>query len=161
MIIILMGVSGSGKTTIGKLLAEGLDWQFYDGDEFHPQSNINKMKQGIALTDDDREPWLNALRKFITELTNRNEPAVIACSALRRSFREYLLRDNEGVYFVYLKGSYDLIKNRLDERQDHFMKADLLASQFDALEEPEGMLAVDISQEPGVVVSSIKKELEL
>jgi len=161
MIVILIGVSGSGKTTIGQLLAEDLGWQFYEGDDFHPQANIDKMSQGIPLTDADRAPWLAALNRLIRDLIREGRSAVIASSALKQAYRDRLLRDRQDVRVVYLKGDYDLIQKRLQERPGHFMKASLLASQFDALEEPEGVLAVDTTQEPETLVSLIKRELKL
>ena len=161
MVIILIGVAGAGKTTIGKLLAEELGWPFYEGDHFHPQTNIEKMRNGLALTDEDREPWLDNLQKLINGLIHRGQPGIIACSALRRAYREYLQRDNEAARFIYLKGDYDLIRKRLEERKDHFMGADLLYSQFRTLEEPDGVLVVDILQEPGVIVSSLMRKLRL
>jgi gluconokinase len=161
MVVILTGVSGAGKTTIGQLLAADLRWPFYEGDDFHPQANIDKMRQGIALTDDDRDPWLTALHHLIDELTREGQSAVIACSALKQSYRDRLSGGRQNVRFVYLKGGYDLIRGRLQERQSHFMKANLLASQFEALEEPEGVLTVDVAQEPQAIVSLIERELGL
>ncbi|MBI3300977.1 MAG: gluconokinase [Deltaproteobacteria bacterium] len=161
MVVILMGVAGAGKTTIGQLLATDLGWRFYDGDEFHPQANIDKMRQGIALIDDDRDSWLAALQHLIHKLLCESQPAVIACSALKQSYRDRLLSDKQEVRFVYLKGDYDLIRKRLQERQGHFMKANLLTSQFDTLEEPEGALTVDVAQEPQAIVSLIRRELGL
>ena len=161
IIVVLMGVSGSGKTTVGKLLAAGLGWRFYDADDFHLQSNVNKMRQGIALTDADRDPWLAALRHLIQTLIHEGQSAVVACSALKQAYRDRLRVDAERVRFVYLKGDPRLIRRRLEARQDHFAKADLLASQFDALEEPEGVLVVDAAQPAGVIVDLIKRELGL
>ena len=161
MIIILMGVSGSGKTTIGHLLAEDLGWPFYDGDDFHPQANIDKMRQGMPLTDDDRDAWLAALRQLIDTLMSGHRSAILACSALKQIYRDRLGDGQPQVRFIYLKGNYDLIRQRLVARQDHFMPADLLISQFEALEEPEGVLTIDVDQEPEVVVSLIKRELGL
>ena len=161
MVIILIGVAGAGKTTIGKLLAQELGWPFYEGDLLHPQTNIEKMKQGLALTDEDREPWLDNLQKLINGLIHRGQPGIVACSVLKRAYREHLQRDNEGARFIYLKGDYDLVRKRLEERKDHFMVADLLDSQFRTLEEPEGLLVVDILQEPEFIVSSLKRELRL
>ena len=161
MVIVLMGVAGSGKTTIGRLLAEKQGWLFYEGDDLHPQTNVDKMTQGLALTDEDREPWLDAIHELINGLIQRRKPAIVACSALKRAYREHLQRDSEGVRFVYLKGEFELILERLDERKDHFMTSALLESQFCTLEEPEGDLTVDIVQEPAVIVSSIKRALRL
>jgi len=161
MIVILIGVSGVGKTAIGQLLAEDLGWQFYEGDDFHPQANIDKMRQGIPLTDADRAPWLAALNRLIRDLVREGRSAVVACSALKQEYRDRLLRDTQDGCIIYLKGDYDLIRKRLHERPGHFMKANLLASQFDALEEPERVLAVDTAQEPETIVSLIKRELKL
>jgi gluconokinase len=129
MIVILMGVSGSGKTTIGKGLAERLGWRFFEGDEFHPQANITKMGKGIPLSDEDRQPWLNALKKLIDQLILKQESAVIACSALKEAYRETLKHKNNEVCFVYLKGEYELIEKRLEERSNHYMKGGLLSTQ--------------------------------
>jgi len=161
MVILLMGVSGSGKTTIGHLLAQDLGWPFYDGDDFHPRANIDKMRQGIPLTDADRDSWLTALRQQIDTLVNNRQPAVLACSALKQAYRDRLSKGQPEVCFVYLKGSYDLIRQRLLARHGHFMPTDLLKSQFDTLEEPEDVPAIDISQTPEVIVNSIKRTLGL
>jgi gluconokinase len=161
MILILMGVSGAGKTTIGALLARDLGWPFYDGDDFHPQTNIAKLRAGVPLTDDDRVAWLAALRRLIEQLLHERRSAVIACSALKQTYRERLQGNDPDVRVVYLKGDHALIHRRLQERQGHFMKAGLLASQFETLEEPQGALTVDISQEPAVLVSRIRQALEL
>ena len=156
MVIILMGVSGSGKTTVGQLLARSLNWTFYDGDDFHPPANIDKMRQGIPLTDDDRDSWLTALQHLIDDLLQQDRSAVLACSALKHTYRDRLQRNKEEVRFVYLKGNYDLIRQRLTIRQGHFMHADLLESQFATLEEPQGVLIVDITQSPETIVDTIK-----
>jgi len=162
MVIILMGVSGAGKTRIGKGLAAELEWSFYEGDDYHSQSNVEKMSQGIALTDADRVPWLDALHELIGELLAQDESAVLTCSALKRAYRERLSQGHDDVRIVYLHGSYELIWQRLKERRDHFMKAALLASQFEALEAPEAsedVLTVEVSQKPQRIVEAIKREL--
>lgn len=160
-IVILMGVSGAGKTTIGQILAKDLNWRFYDGDDFHPKANLEKMSKRIPLTDEDRASWLAALHHLIRDLITETQPAVISCSSLKQKYRDRLAADRDEVVFVYLKGSYDLTRERLLSRTDHFMKADLLASQFDTLEEPEGVITVDIAQEPDVIVHRIKQALGL
>ena len=160
-VVILMGVSGVGKTTIGQLLAKDLNWRFYDGDDFHPKYNIEKMSQGIALTDEDRDAWLTALEHLIRDLNDERHSAVVTCSALRQTYRDRLVRNSKNAIFIYLKGDYDLARQRLLSREDHFMKLDLLASQFDTLEEPEGVFVVDIAQEPDVIVEQIKQQLGL
>ena len=156
-----MGVSGSGKTTIGRLLAAELAWPFYDGDDFHPQANVDKMSQGIALTDEDRASWLDAIHDLSAELLTQGRCAVITCSALKRSYRERLMGNLQGVDFVYLKGTYDLAHQRLQSRVGHFVKADLLPSQMETLEEPEGVLAVDTGRDPAAIVGQIRQDLGL
>ena len=142
---ILMGVSGSGKTTIGKAIATKIGWDFYDADDFHPQENITKMENGIPLTDSDRAPWLAALHNLIESCLKLNQPGVLACSALKENYRQKLLEGNQEVMIIYLKGSYELIWSRMSARKDHYMKPEMLRSQFDALEEPSDALVVDIS----------------
>jgi gluconokinase len=162
MVVILMGVSGAGKTFIGKRLAAELHWSFYEGDDYHPQSNVAKMSRGMALTDADRAPWIDALHELIVELRAQDEAAILTCSALKRAYRDRLVGGRNGVRIVYLRGSYELIQQRLKDRRGHFMKADLLASQFEVLEAPdasEDVLTVDISQKPKTIVETIKHEL--
>ncbi|MFZ0388944.1 MAG: gluconokinase, partial [Calditrichia bacterium] len=144
MIIILTGVSGSGKSTVGKLLAKETGWPFYEGDDYHSPANIDKMEKGIPLTDKDRQAWLESLEKLITELDARGKNAVISSSALKEDYREFLKGQGREVNFVFLKGDFDLIKERLKKRKNHFFNKDLLESQFRALEEPHRDLAVDI-----------------
>ncbi|RJT44370.1 gluconokinase [Rahnella woolbedingensis] len=134
--IILMGVSGSGKSTVGAALARELNAKFIDGDDLHPRANIQKMASGTPLNDDDRAPWLLRLNDAAYSLRHKNETGIIVCSALKRRYRDALRKDNEGMVFIYMKGSFDVIADRLKARAGHFMPTDLLRSQFDALEEP-------------------------
>ncbi|WP_066384767.1 gluconokinase [Anabaena sp. CA = ATCC 33047] len=158
MIILIMGVSGAGKTTIAKLLADSLHWEFQDADNFHTPENIEKMSQGIPLKDSDRIPWLEEIGKAIAQWLRENKNVVLACSALKASYRQYLVLDNN-VKIVYLRGSYDTIQKRLQQRQNHFMMEKLLKSQFDTLEEPDNAICVDISQPPEVIVKTLKTTL--
>jgi gluconokinase len=155
MIIVLMGVAGSGKTTIGQLLADELGLAYYDGDDFHPPANVAKMSQGIALNDDDRAGWLDALARLIGEHAADGRSCVVSCSALRQAYRERLAGAAAGVRFVYLKGSYALIQARLSARKGHFMKPTMLESQFATLEEPADALTVAIDQPPAQIVQAI------
>ena len=159
MVIILMGVSGSGKTTIGQRLAHELGWPFSDADQFHPQANIAKMHQGIPLTDEDRWPWLQALRAHIVTCVQQGVLAVLACSALKQAYRDSLMVDEAAVRLVYLRGDFDLIRDRLAKRQGHFMPPELLASQFAALEEPAQGVIVDITPPPATIVALIRQQL--
>lgn len=159
MIILLMGVSGAGKTTMGQRLAQALGWPFYDADQFHSTANVAKMQQGIPLTDEDRWPWLQALREHMETCIRQGRSVVLACSALKRAYRACLMPDNEAVKLVYLRGTYDLIRERLAQRQGHFMPPELLASQFATLEEPEQGIAVDIGPPPETVVALIREAL--
>lgn len=161
MIIIVMGVSGAGKTTVGNLLATGVNWPFFEGDDFHPQANVEKMSEGSPLTDEERRPWLKSLRKLISGIINDGQDAVIACSALKQTYREVLRRGDEEVVFAYLKGEYDLVAQRLGERQGHFMGAELLQSQFDTLEEPQTALTLSIDQSPSEIVRAVRESLNL
>lgn len=131
-----MGVSGAGKSTLGAAVAAELGWPFFDGDDFHPPENVAKMAAGMPLNDDDRQPWLTRLHDLIAEQLARGHPAVIACSALKKSYREQLRAGNEGLIFVYLQGDFERISRRLAGRRDHYMPAGLLESQFADLEEP-------------------------
>jgi gluconokinase len=161
MFIIVFGVTGSGKTTIGTLLAKELGWQFYDADNFHPAANVEKMRQGIPLNDDDRIPWLAKLQALIRSYTDKGENAVLACSALRESYRQYLQAGGE-VKFIYLKGDFVLIQQRLNNRRGHYMNPNLLQSQFNTLEEPRPEITViDIAPTPALIVQAIRKELKI
>jgi 6-phosphogluconate dehydrogenase len=157
--LIVMGVSGSGKTTVGRALAQRLGWDFYDADDFHPPANIAKMASGVPLTDEDRAPWLDTLHTLISQRLKEGRPGVLACSALKERYRQRLLEGNDGVQIVYLKGSYDLIRSRMENRTGHFMKAELLRSQFETLEEPLNALAVDISLPVEKIVEHIVRAI--
>jgi gluconokinase len=152
---ILMGVSGSGKTTVGKALAGHLGWDFYDADDFHPPANIAKMAKGIPLDDADRAPWLAALHAMIASDLKAGRPGVLACSALKERYRRQLLEGSEGVQIVYLEGSYALIWSRMKKRTGHYMRAQMLQSQFSDLEEPSNALTVDISMPVDEIVKEI------
>ena len=161
MIVVLFGVSGSGKTTIGRFLAQELGWKFYDADELHPERNVEKMRQGIALTDTDRWPWLEQLRELLKKSIARKEDAILACSALKDEYRDYLQISNE-IRWVYLKGEYELIANRFEQRRGHFMNPTLLRNQFETLEEPKGnALVVDVDASPTKIVQTIREELQI
>jgi gluconokinase len=161
MIVVVFGVSGAGKTTIGKLLAQELGWHFYEGDDFHSQANIDKMHAGVALTDEDRWPWLEKLREQIERSLAAGENAVLACSALKRSYRQ-CLRVGDAVKFVYLRGSYELVANQMRGRHGHFMNPELLKTQFATLEEPEpveGVIVVELGRTPPELVEEIRRKL--
>ena len=156
---IVIGVSGSGKTSVGKSLAEHLGWDFYDADDFHPPANIEKMSNGMPLDDSDRVPWLASLHDLISSNLIHNKPGVLACSALKEHYRQRLLEGISGVQIVYLKGSYELIWSRMVRRKNHYMKAEMLKSQFDALEEPADALTVDISLPVEEIVQAVLKQM--
>jgi len=158
MIVIVMGVVGAGKTTIGQMLAGQLHWEFFDADDFHPPSNVEKIRNGIPLIDADRAPWLASLREAITEWISEHRNVVLACSALKRSYRDELSVSPD-VKFVYLKGSAALIAERLRSRHGHFANDQILASQFADLEEPEAAMTVAISATPAEIVDKIRKQL--
>jgi gluconokinase len=162
MIILLMGVAGSGKTTIGRHLAADLGWRFYDADDFHPPANVAKMAAGTPLTDADRAPWLQALRTRIETSLASGESAIVTCSALKNAYRAILNpRPDEPVRFVYLRGSPELLAARLAGRTNHFMKPGMLASQLNALEEPANALIADIAQSPEQITAFIRQHLGL
>ena len=150
-----MGVAGCGKTTVGNLLSQRLNCSFYEGDDFHPPNNIEKMSQGIPLNDSDRLPWLLALRNLIDKLISTRTNAVITCSALKKTYREILQGEYQEIVWIYLQGSYSEIFSRLQARQRHFLKPEMLYSQFEALEEPEDALIVSISNSTAVIVDKI------
>ncbi|HJR78984.1 MAG TPA: gluconokinase [Anaerolineales bacterium] len=157
--IIVMGVAGSGKTTVGQSLAGQLGWDFYDADGFHPPENISKMASGIPLDDSDRAPWLASLHALIAASLKEDRPGVLACSALKESYRQRLLDGNHDVLIVYLKGGFDLIWSRISARNDHYMKPQMLRSQFEALEEPKDVLTVDVSKSVEEIVQEILEQL--
>jgi gluconokinase len=159
VIIVVIGVAGSGKTTVGELLADALKCSFLEGDSFHPKENIDKMSRSIPLTDSDRVAWLVAIHSRIQHFVERGEDLVVACSALKRQYRR-MLANGIPITWVYLKGSPALIRARLEHRTGHFMKVEMLASQFDALEEPTDALIIDISEPPNVVVAQILSQIE-
>ena len=163
MIVIIFGVSAAGKTTIGKLLAEELRWRFLEADDFHPHANVEKMRSGRPLTDEDRWPWLERLRGRITSCLAEKKNAVLACSALKRAYRDRL-RASDEVKLVFLRGNYALIEKQLRQRRGHFMNPALLKSQFANLEEPEpdeDVLATELGRTPEEIVKEIKTKLGL
>jgi gluconokinase len=159
MIVLIMGVSGSGKTTVGRRLAEGLGWAFVDADSFHSLSNVQKMRRGAPLSDEDRVPWLRALGQAIDEWIHAERNVVLACSALTADSRRLLIPESSPVKLVYLKGSFELIQARLAHRSNHFMPRELLASQFQALEEPADALIIDAASTPETITARITASL--
>ena len=162
--IILMGVSGSGKTTIGERLGQALGWPYYDADDFHPPANVERMRQGIALTDEDRKPWLAALARLIAEALAANQSIVLASSALKEAYRKQLKPRGAMPVdepFVYLRVPPEVAAARLKERHGHFMPASLVPSQFAALEEPADAIVIDATQSPDEIVAQIRQALRL
>jgi gluconokinase len=157
VVVIIMGATGAGKTTIGTMLAAELNWQFADADAFHPPANIEKMSKGIPLNDADRAPWLAAMRKAILEWIAAGNNVVLACSALKRAYREEL-RASPEVKIVYLKGNYELLAERIRHRHGHFAGEGILAGQFADLEEPEDAITVDAAKSPEEIVAEIRKQ---
>jgi len=161
VVIVVFGVSSAGKTTIGKLLARQLGWDFYDADDFHSTANIDKMTRGVSLTDEDRQPWLTKLRGLVEKCLQTGEDAVLACSALKKRYRDYL-RVTEEVRFVFLRGDREHTTRQFRQRHGHFMNQALLESQFADLEEPqpdEQVLTIEPGPEPAAAVDKIKKSL--
>jgi len=157
---IVMGVSGCGKSSVGKLLAQELGWDFYDADDFHPPENVAKMANGIPLDDSDRVPWLASLHDLISSSLKADKPGVLACSALKERYRQQLMDGNDGVGLVHLKGSYELIWSRMIARKEHYMKPHMLRSQFETLEEPTNALTVDISLSVHEIIQAIMQQME-
>ena len=161
MVVIIFGVSGAGKTTLGKLLAQELGWRFYEADDFHSAANIKKMRSGVPLTDEDRWPWLTRLRELIERSLTTNQSIVLACSALKESYRRYLRVSGE-VKFVFLRADNALIANQLRHRHGHFMNPVLLQSQFNDLEEPqptEDVIVIELGGSPSELVKGIKEAM--
>ncbi len=159
LIIVLMGVCGCGKTTIGEALAEQLQWPLYDGDDFHPPANVEKMRQGTPLTDEDRLPWLQILADEMGKCLAQGQSALLACSALKQHYRDILVAGRDQIRIVHLKGDKELIQQRLARRQHRYMPASLLDSQFAALEAPRDAIEVDISPDPQTIARHIKEQL--
>ncbi len=163
-VVVVMGVSGSGKSTVGTLLAGSLHWQFEDGDWFHPSANVDKMHRGIPLTDEDRWPWLRAIAAWIDETRSAHRHGVVACSALKHRYRDILIDGRADVRLVYLKGDEELIARRIATRHEHFMPPSLLHSQFSALEEPqadEAPIVVSIKPRPREIVAQVLAALNV
>jgi gluconokinase len=160
MVILLMGVSGSGKTTIGQMLSAQLNWPFIDGDRLHSAENIAKMAAGIPLTDQDRAPWLQSIHAAIERWRVQQQNGIVASSALKEQYRQILLTSPD-IKLVYLRGSYHLIYSRMQHRPGHYMKAEMLQSQFAALEEPKDAIVVDIAPSAEQVVSTIRQKLAI
>lgn len=160
MVILVMGVSGSGKTTIGQALSAQLNWPFVDGDSLHSPANIAKMAAGIPLTDEDRAPWLKSLHDLIEGWSTSGGNGIIASSALKEKYRKMLVTSSD-VKIVYLRGDYNLIYSRMEHRPGHYMKPEMLQSQFAALEEPTDALVVDIDASVEQIVSSIRQRLAI
>ncbi|MCM2972006.1 MULTISPECIES: gluconokinase [Larsenimonas] len=160
--ILVMGVSGSGKSMIGEQLAKTLGCDFFDGDDFHPQANIDKMSRGEALNDDDRAEWLERLKALLNERLTQDESVIIACSALKARYRELLRKGDEHLIALYLDGSYALIHKRMSQREGHFFASDMLASQFKTLEPPHQgeAYAIDISLSPEGVVDQCLRVID-
>jgi len=160
-VIVLMGVSGCGKTSVGERLAQATGLPFFDGDDFHSQANVEKMSRGIPLNDDDRRPWLEALHELIADHLEQGESLIVACSALKQQYRDLLSKGESGMCFVHLKGSFDLIYGRMRRRAGHYMKKEMLQSQFNELEAPADALEIDISLSVSEVVERIVRALDL
>ena len=155
---VIMGVSGTGKTTIGKLLAEAIDIPFFDGDDFHPRANLEKMESGRPLNDEDRHGWLVSLNQLLK--SKKESGAIVACSALKKSYRTILIDGlTDQLKFIFLKGSFEAVKTRMEQRKGHFMPLELLQSQFETLEEPENAIKVSIRDAPSQILQKLLDRL--
>lgn len=161
LVILIMGVSGSGKTTVGEVLARELGWSFRDADDFHPPENVAKMSAGIPLDDCDREPWLAGIHAHIERTLARGESGIVTCSALKERYRQRITGARRGVQLVHLVGDFQLIHQRMASRTDHFMKPEMLRSQFETLEPPADALIVDVRKTPAEIVAEIRRNLGL
>lgn len=160
MIILLMGVAGSGKTTVGRMLAERLRWSYYEADDFHPPANKQKMGAGIPLNDEDRAPWLGAIHHAMQECATQNRPSIFTCSALKARYREVLSAGLPQLKWVFLHAPRDVLLERLQHRSGHYMKASMLDSQFAALETPTDALAIDVRHPPEEIVDLVLRRLQ-
>ncbi len=161
-VIVIMGVSGTGKTTVGKLLSDKTNIPFFDADDFHPKANISKMRAGLPLNDADREPWLTALAQHIKNWSQRPPGAILACSSLKASYRKTLSSfESVAISWIFLTGSFELLSKRMKARADHFMPPALLKSQLETLEAPDQALKLDISASPVEIVDQIISKLQL
>jgi gluconokinase len=161
VIVIVMGVTGCGKTKVGAMLAEDCGWAFHDADDFHPAENVAKMKSGVALTDDDRSPWLARLNALLLDAERQGKSIVLACSALKQVYRDRLTCGCATARFILLDGDMELIRARLATRRGHYMNPRLLASQFAILEPPREALRLDVAESPAALVQSIRTQLEV
>jgi len=161
LVVLIMGVAGTGKTTVGQALAVASGWSFRDADDFHPPSNIKKMAAGLPLKDADRDPWLAAIRVHITATLARGESSVVTCSALKESYRRFIIGRSEGVKVVHLHGDPELIRRRIAERKNHFMKPEMLDSQLADLEPPQDALKLDIAEPVATLVAKIREHFAL
>ena len=161
MIVVVMGVSGSGKTTVGRALADALGWEFFDADDYHSAANVAKMRSGTPLTDADRAPWLQTLHDLLGRLLAERRSAVLAASALRAAYRDVIAGGRAGIEFVHLTGSPELLRSRLAHRTGHFAKADLLDSQLATLETPADAFTVDVAPPPAAIVATIRRGLKI
>lgn len=159
-VAVLMGVSGVGKTTVGRAVARRLGWEFFDADDFHPEANVEKMRRGIPLTDEDRSGWLDELTSLIARLHREGRSAIVACSALKQKYRDRLRHGINGAVVVYLRASNDIVEKRIRARPGHFFDAALLESQYDALEEPDDAFTIDATRPLAAVIDAVTSHLD-